>query len=76
MLKKKCLEQSSVNSNFGWTYQSHKETSDGIESLLVDNQSRTHIVRSKYLVGADGGGSRVRKHSGIKMLGGPLYVFQ
>jgi len=74
-LKRKCLAQPSIDSHFGWKYLSHIETREGVKSTFIDTvSSQRHVVRSKYLVGADGGGSRVRRNAGIKMLGGPLYV--
>jgi FAD-dependent monooxygenase len=71
-LKRKCLAQPSINGKWGWKYLSPEETPDGVVSTFVDTEDKLHLVRSKYLVGADGGSSRVRKHAGIKMLGGPL----
>jgi 2-polyprenyl-6-methoxyphenol hydroxylase-like FAD-dependent oxidoreductase len=73
-LKKKCLAQPSINSKFGWKYISHTETASGVESTFIDCHNQQKVVRSRYLVGADGGSSRVRKNSGIKMLGGPLPI--
>ena len=73
-LKRKCLARPQIESHFGWKYLSHIETCDGVESTFIDTQTQLHIVRSKYLVGADGGSSRVRKNAGIRMIGGPLSV--
>lgn len=70
-LKKKCLLQPSIDSHFGWKYISHKETTEGVESTFMDSTKKTHTVYSKYLVGADGGGSRVRKTAGISLFGAP-----
>jgi 2,4-dichlorophenol 6-monooxygenase len=43
---------------------------DGITSLIDDLESgETYEVRSKYLLAADGAGSRVRKAAGIEMIG-------
>ena len=71
-LKTKCLAQPSIESHFGWKYITHSESPDGVESTFRDTNGEEHIVRSKYLVGADGGSSRVRKNAGIKMLGAPM----
>lgn len=38
----------------------------------LPTQMETHIVRSKHLIGCDGGSSRVRKTAGIKMIGGQI----
>lgn len=70
-LKEKCLLQPSIDSRFGWKYISHEENSVGVESVFIDSRGDTHAVHSKFLVGADGGGSRVRKTTGIKLFGAP-----
>jgi 2-polyprenyl-6-methoxyphenol hydroxylase-like FAD-dependent oxidoreductase len=71
-LKTKVLAQPLIDSHFGWKYLSHAETADGVEAKFVDTKGEEHTVRSKYLVGADGGASRVRRNAGIKMLGAPM----
>lgn len=71
-LKSKCLDSPSIDGHFGWKYLSHTESPDGVESVYVDTEGLEHVVRSKYLVGADGGSSRVRRDAGIKMLGSPM----
>ena len=65
---------SCVESRFGWTYVGHEDTRDGIATTFVDQAGVNHVIRSKYLVACDGGGSRVRKAAGIKMIGGPMLV--
>lgn len=70
-LKEKCLLRPSIDGRFGWKYISHKETANGVESVFLDSYQKTHTVHSKYLVGADGGGSRVRRNAGIKLFGAP-----
>jgi FAD-dependent monooxygenase len=74
-LKEICLEQKLVDGYFGLKFVSSTEDSEGVTSHLVDHDGRAHVVRSKYLIGADGGGSSVRKSAGINMIGGPLYVY-
>lgn len=71
-MKKKVIEQPLIDSHFGMKFISATETTEGVESHLVDLEGREHIVRSQYLVGADGGGSIVRRTAGIKLEGGPL----
>ncbi|KAK7733711.1 hypothetical protein SLS53_008178 [Cytospora paraplurivora] len=45
-----------------------------VESVYVDTEGQERVVHSRYLVGADGGSSGVRKNAGIKMLGAPIPV--
>lgn len=74
-LKDIILERTKVRSRFGWKYLSHIEDVNGVVATFVDIYGLEHTVRSKYLVGCDGGSSRVRKTAGIKMIGGQMYVY-
>jgi len=71
-MKDKCLQQKLIDGHFGLTFVSAIEDDEGVTSHLTDKEGRAHVVRSLYLVGADGGGSTVRKSAGIKMIGGPM----
>jgi 2-polyprenyl-6-methoxyphenol hydroxylase-like FAD-dependent oxidoreductase len=71
-MKDKCLQQKLIDGHFGLTFVSATEDDEGVTSHLMDKEGRAHVVRSQYLVGADGGGSTVRKSAGIKMIGGPM----
>lgn len=49
------------------------EVDDGVVSDIVDlGTGETTRVRSRYVIGCDGAGSRVRKLLGIEMIGPPL----
>lgn len=49
------------------------ELGDGVVSDIVDlDTGDTTQVRSRYVIGCDGAGSRVRKQLGIEMIGPPL----
>ncbi|PYI19832.1 FAD/NAD(P)-binding domain-containing protein [Aspergillus violaceofuscus CBS 115571] len=59
----------------GWKYLHHVEdATTGVvwATFLEVATGVEHRVRSRYLVGTDGGGSRVRTAAGIRMLGGPM----
>lgn len=71
-LKQKCIEQPLIEGHFGTKFISAVEDKDGVTSTLIDQQGRTHVVRSQYVLGCDGGGSTVRRYAGVKMIGGPL----
>ncbi|KAH6674753.1 putative 2,4-dichlorophenol 6-monooxygenase [Halenospora varia] len=68
-LKRKCLEQASIDCRFGWKYLSHREVAEGVESFFVDENGNSNTVRSQNLVGADGRSSSVRQNCAIKMFG-------
>ncbi len=54
-------------------WEHSEELDDGVVSDLVDLDSGDTIrVRSRYVVGCDGAGSRVREMLGIEMVGPPL----
>ena len=71
-MKKKCQEQKLIDGRFGWKFQNFDEDNTGVTSAFVDLEGKEHKLRSKYLVGCDGGGSLVRRKAGIKMIGGSL----
>lgn len=51
-------------------YLSHEQDADGVTTTLRDRLSgREYQVRSKYLVGADGGNSAVAEHCGLPFEG-------
>jgi 2-polyprenyl-6-methoxyphenol hydroxylase-like FAD-dependent oxidoreductase len=71
-MKRKCLEQPLIDFRSGLTYQSYVEDAEGVTATLVDQTSQIRRIRSRYMVGCDGGRSQVRKSLGIKMVGGSL----
>ncbi|KAL2807903.1 FAD binding domain-containing protein [Aspergillus granulosus] len=73
-LKGIICSKANVTSKFGWTYMSHVETAEGVTATLIDGVGATRTVRARYLVGCDGGSSKVRQSAGIKMLGGQIPV--
>ncbi|KAK9246522.1 2,4-dichlorophenol 6-monooxygenase [Lipomyces tetrasporus] len=73
-LKRKCLAEPLIDGHFGWKYLAHVEDGNGVESTFVDMNGQTHAVRSKYLIGADGGGSLVRATAGIRIVTSVLPV--
>ncbi|KAL6693885.1 hypothetical protein J3F84DRAFT_396159 [Trichoderma pleuroticola] len=72
-LKPRIQAENLIDGHFGLKFESLTETDEGVESKLTDVVTgEQHIVRSKYVVGCDGAGSRVRKSIGINLLGGPV----
>lgn len=54
-------------------WERSEQLGDGVESDILDrNTGETSRVRSRYVIGCDGAGSRVRKLLGIEMVGPPL----
>ncbi|MGJ4995841.1 FAD-dependent oxidoreductase [Bradyrhizobium sp. HKCCYLS3077] len=51
-------------------YESHVQDDDGVTTTLLDRLTgKTFTVRSKYLIGADGGNSLVAQHAGLPFEG-------
>ncbi|KAK1240402.1 hypothetical protein MKX07_004430 [Trichoderma sp. CBMAI-0711] len=72
-LKPRIQAEKLIDAHFGLKCESLTETDDGVESTLTDViTGEQHVVRSKYVVGCDGAGSRVRRSLGINLLGGPV----
>lgn len=61
-----------VDVRYGTKFEELHETKDGVESHLTEASETELIVKSKYLLGCDGGGSRVRRSLGIESIGGPV----
>ncbi|MSQ68723.1 MAG: 2,4-dichlorophenol 6-monooxygenase [Gammaproteobacteria bacterium] len=61
-------------------YLSHQQDADGVTTTLLDRLSgQSYLVRSQYLIGADGGNSKVAEHanlpfSGSMGLGGSINI--
>ncbi|KAL3477407.1 FAD binding domain-containing protein [Aspergillus californicus] len=68
-LKPRIQENALIESYFGWKFESLTEYDGYVESNLVDHNGSRHIVRSRYVIGCDGAGSRVRRAVGIEMEG-------
>ncbi len=71
-LKPRIQKEPLIDSHFGMKLESLTETDEGVECELTDTAGETHKVESQYVVGCDGGGSRVRKVIGIELVGGPV----
>ncbi|KAL2831603.1 FAD binding domain-containing protein [Aspergillus pseudoustus] len=73
-LKGLIISKQNLTSKFGWTYTGHIEAEDGVTASFIDGIGATRTVSARYLVGCDGGSSRVRLCAGIEMLGGQIPV--
>lgn len=72
-LKKHIQQQPLIEAHFGVKFESLEESEDGVVSHVVDvATSEKRTIRSQYVAGCDGAGSRVRKSIGIDLIGGPV----
>lgn len=61
-----------VDLRYGWQWESSAQDAAGVTSILRHLETdETLEVRSHYVIGADGAGSRVRRSLGIEMQGPP-----
>lgn len=70
---KKCAEENpNVDVRFNWRLESFAQDDEGVTSVLNNTATGESLtVRSKYLVGCDGGTSTVRSQLGIENEGTP-----
>ena len=60
----------SVDLRYGWQWEHSEQDESGVTSIVRDLESgETSEVRSRYVIAADGAGSRVRRALGIEMQG-------
>jgi 2,4-dichlorophenol 6-monooxygenase len=59
-----------TQSRMSTEYVSHEQDADGVTTICRDRlTNKDIIIRSKYLVGADGGNSKVAEHAGLTFEG-------
>jgi len=64
------IEQSPlIDLRFGWKFAGCSQDSEGVTSRIETADGETVHLRSTFLVGCDGGGSRVRRELGISLEG-------
>ena len=69
VLKQAIDEADRVEVRFGWTLERFEEDGRGVTVTLQSANGDEERVRADYLVGCDGGGSRVRRQLGIGQTG-------
>lgn len=66
-------ELTNVNLLNDTTYVAFTQDENGVEAIITDNNgSRKRVIRGRFLIGADGGRSAVRKAIGAKLSGDPV----
>ena len=62
-----------IDARWGWKFESLVEHPDHVTATVTEVATGTHhTIDAQYVIGCDGGGSRVRKAMGATMLGGPV----
>lgn len=61
-----------IDLRYGWQWERSEQDATGVTSIIRDRASdETVEVRSRWVIGADGAGSRVRAALGIDLVGPP-----
>lgn len=71
-LKPKIQDNPLIETHFGWKLDSLDESAEEVQSLATDLDGKQHIIKSQYVIGCDGAGSRVRAGIGSQLIGGPV----
>jgi len=69
LLRAEVAATKSITARYGWQLMSFVQDDQGVSAVLQDLQGAQHEVRSRYLVGCDGGRSTVRKALDIPLEG-------
>ena len=69
---KKAKNQPGSKIEFNTKFLEIQQDASGVSALIEDKQGNTKTIRAKYLIGADGAGSAVRKQLGISFEGPPM----
>ena len=68
-LKAAIEENPLIDARFGWAFTSLEQDERGVSAAITNPAGMEDRVRSDYLAGCDGGGSRVRSELGIALEG-------
>lgn len=55
-----------IKDYWGYSFESLTENQDGVLSTIVDPSGNSMVIKSRYLIGCDGAGSKVRQSAGLK----------
>lgn len=61
-----------IDARYGVKFERLEEKDDHVVSELTSRTGDKIFVTSKYVLGCDGGGSRVRRNIGSVLAGGPV----
>jgi FAD-dependent monooxygenase len=65
LLKSSVDELPNVKSYWGYKFESIEEAEDAAYSSILDPNGKSIVVKSRYVIGCDGAGSKVRSVVGI-----------
>lgn len=68
-LRDTLARRETVSARWGWTLTGLEQDATGVTATATDDAGRERVVRGRYLVGADGARSAVRRACGIPLAG-------
>ncbi len=68
-LRDTLTRRETVSARWGWTLTGLEQDATGVTATATDDAGRERVVRGRYLVGADGARSAVRRACGIPLAG-------
>jgi 2-polyprenyl-6-methoxyphenol hydroxylase-like FAD-dependent oxidoreductase len=71
-LKPICEAEPLIDDRWGWTFDSLEEKEDHVLSSVIDAWGKKVVIKSKYVVGCDGAGSKVRSAAGLEAKRKPM----
>ncbi|KAH8807353.1 FAD binding domain-containing protein [Xylogone sp. PMI_703] len=66
ILKTLVQKEPLIQDLWGYSFESLNENEDGVLSKVIDSEGKPLVIRSKYVIGCDGAGSKVRLHSDLR----------
>jgi FAD-dependent monooxygenase len=64
-LKQLVHEHSLVQDYWGYSFESLVENDDSVLSTICDPSGNRIVIKSRYVIGCDGAGSKVRSSAGL-----------
>ncbi len=58
-----------VDTRYGWEFRGFTQDDEGVTVEVSDPSAAPHTIRTRFLVGADGGRSTVRSSAGLQLCG-------
>lgn len=68
-LRNNCAQHESLDLRFGHAFTKLSQDSEGVTLTATDAADNPYDLRVKYVIGADGGSSRVREAAGYSLVG-------
>jgi len=65
VLKKLVQKEPLIQDHWGYSLESLTENEDGVLSTITDPSGKLMVIKSRFVIGCDGAGSKVRQSTGL-----------